>query len=451
MRLPLLLLAHLSIPFLVLWGPAGCSGDEEFPATGPGSFTQTSPTPTPSGPPTPTPTPTPGPIEDTEGPTAIFDLAAATGAVPGEITLAWTAPRDSSLDSVAAYYDIRYQVLPLNEALWHTAIPLTGEPAPGAPGTPQAWNVGGLQPGLPIYVAARSVDAAGNTSPLSNVASAIVRGQEFRVDVLSATSGNPQAGIAVSFGGLDQVSASDGGVLFENLPPLAAELLAAGSADPNWYPARTEVDTRIPLDQTLPDLWIPLVPRLPYPVPGYLGFMKFLRVLTATEANLLQTKLKNWPAYPVKLYWPDFVNALGTDYGEAARLAVETWEIATGLDLFEAVPSPPARGARISPVAPSQISPYIAITSPHTLDEKGRLSTEIKLRNSFEPGEYDFLIKVFIHELGHVLGLAHSTHISHMMYLGLPLPDSISSEEVECVKTLLVLPHGFDMALYDLP
>jgi len=83
--------------------------------------------------------------------------------------LAWVAVGDDSLTGTAFSYDIRYSTSLITNANWGSAIQSTGEPAPGAPTTPQTFVVRSLSRQVTYYFAMKTSDEAGNVSELSNV------------------------------------------------------------------------------------------------------------------------------------------------------------------------------------------------------------------------------------------------------------------------------------------
>ena len=97
-------------------------------------------------------------------PEAVTDLRIASVG-SRQVTLAWSAPRDDT--DVVSYSVRRFDCEPGSVA-WESGTPVTGAPAPGAPGTAQQMQAGGLQDGLGYYFALRAADAAGNLASLSN-------------------------------------------------------------------------------------------------------------------------------------------------------------------------------------------------------------------------------------------------------------------------------------------
>jgi chitodextrinase len=109
---------------------------------------------------------------DTVRPATIATLAITAMTETGA-TLRWTAVGDDSLTGTATGYDLRYSTAPITAANWAAATPVTGEPAPTAPGTTQSATVTGLTRQTHYYFAIRVSDNGGNLSALSNVADGI--------------------------------------------------------------------------------------------------------------------------------------------------------------------------------------------------------------------------------------------------------------------------------------
>lgn len=109
-------------------------------------------------------------VVDTLPPSAINNLN-ATPATQTSIILQWTAPRESGSLGKAAYYDIRYAMIPITEQNWETATKLLNEPLPAAVPATENWEIVGLQGKTRYYFGIKAVDNVGNPSALSNVVS----------------------------------------------------------------------------------------------------------------------------------------------------------------------------------------------------------------------------------------------------------------------------------------
>ncbi len=103
-------------------------------------------------------------------PNAVTNLAAGN---PDwfKLDLTWTAPSAVPPGAVASY-DLRYSTSPItDDATFAAATPVTGLPAPAAPGTAQSKTVTGLSGSTTYYFAMKDTDAVGTVSALSNLAS----------------------------------------------------------------------------------------------------------------------------------------------------------------------------------------------------------------------------------------------------------------------------------------
>ena len=102
---------------------------------------------------------------DTRRPAAIDDLRRGPG--PG-VTLTWTAPGSDYQVGKAARYDIRVSSSPISESGFWQAHEVAGAPTPGPAGTRESLALTPPRPGR-LFVAVRTLDAAGNASALSKV------------------------------------------------------------------------------------------------------------------------------------------------------------------------------------------------------------------------------------------------------------------------------------------
>jgi hypothetical protein len=110
-------------------------------------------------------------VTDTAAPAAVADLE-ATFLDPSSITLTWTAPGDDGSEGTAATYDVRYSTDPFTEQDWNQLTQVANEPVPLAAGSAQTLTVTGLTMALAYRFALETSDEAGNTSPISNIATA---------------------------------------------------------------------------------------------------------------------------------------------------------------------------------------------------------------------------------------------------------------------------------------
>ncbi len=111
------------------------------------------------------------PLGDTTPPARIVDLK------PGPVTqttatLNWTAPGDDDKTGTAANYDMRFSTSKFTDADWNTLAQVSGAPVPAFAGTAQSTTVNNLFCNRIYFFAIKTLDEKGNTSSLSNIATA---------------------------------------------------------------------------------------------------------------------------------------------------------------------------------------------------------------------------------------------------------------------------------------
>jgi hypothetical protein len=90
-------------------------------------------------------------------------------APPDTVTLMWTAPGDDGSIGTAQGYEMRMSLAPIDETNWSGATVVGGAPPPLPAGASQRMVARGLTYGTPYYFAIKTVDDAGNWSPISNL------------------------------------------------------------------------------------------------------------------------------------------------------------------------------------------------------------------------------------------------------------------------------------------
>ncbi|MFA5937389.1 MAG: hypothetical protein WC822_05965, partial [Candidatus Paceibacterota bacterium] len=109
--------------------------------------------------------------KDTTPAAAVGALAGVT-ASEGAIALSWTAPDDGGAPA-AAYLVKVSSYININSANFDTTDTYAQAWVPVQPGSPESYNLAGLETNTLYYVAVKSVDRAGNISAVSNTASAV--------------------------------------------------------------------------------------------------------------------------------------------------------------------------------------------------------------------------------------------------------------------------------------
>lgn len=113
--------------------------------------------------------------QDSIPPAPITDLRAGN-ASSNAVVLQWTAHGDDADSGRAGSYDIRYALAPIDSLTFNTATRATNRLVPQLPGSPETFEVTGLNFNTTYFFAIKILDEQGNASPISNSPSAATLG-----------------------------------------------------------------------------------------------------------------------------------------------------------------------------------------------------------------------------------------------------------------------------------
>lgn len=152
-------------------------------------------------------------IVDTYAPNAVPDLAALATITPGQVVLTWTAPEDNGWLFVSSApvgsYVMKYATFSVVDEIgvggstttwWTKASTAPFPPSiPSAPNTPESPMVIDLSPGTAYWFALRSLDLAGNLSPIdTNADSPTLQATVITTEAIDTKSPAPLAGFEVT-------------------------------------------------------------------------------------------------------------------------------------------------------------------------------------------------------------------------------------------------------------
>jgi hypothetical protein len=382
-------------------------------------------------------------IPDSIPPAPVTITSVTSGANAGEIDVDWIAVGDDGMSGLPDQYQIRTSSVPItSEFEWNRASDRPGEPAPAAPGDTMHTVVGGLIPANNVYVAVRAIDEFGNLSPLGNSPGTEVKGMEIYGVVKDALTTAPLGGIEVSIAGDVDTTASDGSFAFLQLPQQTNSIRLRDEPDDSSYGNYFDVDSAYSV-RNKENLELFMLPNVLLQTDYYSDFLVFFKIMTDTRSNPFGNNLRRWE-FPLQVYVPPLTRK-GIDYRAEVVDALNLWETMSGLHLFDVVSSPPAVGVSIA---------YEDSTYPREKFEVVEWSTDmypikglIHLKTNYDSRTLSSLRVIIRHEVGHSLGLKHSSDPNHIMVGGrVPLVEVPSADEIKVLTTLYHLPRGEDMA-----
>jgi len=367
------------------------------------------------------------------------------GAQAGELAIEWVAVGDDGTEGIASNYEVRTSSIPIDtEEAWNNASERVGAPTPAPAGTVEHMVIHDLKPADVVYVAVRAVDDFGNISPLGNTLSALVKGMEVYGTIRDALTNEPLPGIRVALFDNVDVTGADGRYALTRLPRDVSAIRVTDESDPGTIGAYFDINRTgyQVVDHDVLDFW--MVPNVTLETQEYADMLTFLRFLTNTTSYTLGTLMPTWEL-PCSAYVAPYSRD-GIDYDVLIKEQLDMWENLTGIDFWVEVDHIPTVG--FYTIYQSNISrDYYEglISEPPGLPILGR----IHFRTVYDPSTAQSLKTIAAHELGHVLGMAHSSDEGHLMIGGrASAVTQPTLDEIWLARIMYHIPRGTDLLWY---
>ena len=379
------------------------------------------------------------------------------GPALGSLQVSWDRPESEPGQAPVAAYRIAWAEQPFSVGEFQSAHHVRIADAPDR--IQQEALLTGLVPGETYYVRLQSQDADGNGSfpsyPLDPARAS--REISFAGWVRGVGFDSPPEDLAgMHFIAEESSTTTDADGRFALSTMSGGDMLPVLLLDPRgtWAGLRMDLSGASHLIETVlfPRATVPILSSDPQ-APSSMSMSEYVRVMTANDRA--PHRLLTWANWPVRIGLPDYVfesEVEQVDYRRSFERAIQTWNEALGEPLLV--------GVELG--QPHELEPWIEIVPGEeqtlgqtvVLEPTGELFEVIpkrmamRLRVNFRTQR--FSDQVVLHEMGHVLGLAHSFSEADVMHSVVnernpPLP---SVWESFVARWLKAVPQGFDASWF---
>ncbi|MEJ2721121.1 MAG: matrixin family metalloprotease, partial [bacterium] len=283
----------------------------------------------------------------------------------------------------------------------------------------------------------RAMDDFGNLSEISEPISTRARGMKMTGTVRDAVTDEPIPDITVRLLSSVDTTNTDGSFLLTELPAgfgqlyFWDELIGAEYGeyfDVIYQPYEIRDNYHL-------NVW--LLPNTDLDTDDYANFLEFFYEMTTID-GAENDVLGTWET-PCPVYVPPLVTN-NVDYEQTIKGVFQEWEDLIGADVWKFVDAVPDTGVYVD-YLPNDVSRehyMVTVADQNKVPIQGRIS----LRTIYDDTSLALFKVVVRHEVGHALGMNHSTDPYHIMVGGrLPIAETQSADEVKLGRAMYRIPR----------
>jgi hypothetical protein len=251
-------------------------------------------------------------------------------------------------------------------------------------------------------------------------------------------TGAPVPGAVVRLGLFSTGTAPDGAWMLDELPPID-DVISVGDQPPTGV--GSYFDAQFPYRVThLANTPVYILPNWTLTTTFYSDFLAFFRSMTDIAGNPYGTQQRRWQL-PINLYVRPYEKD-GLDYRATIERVAQSFDDLLGTQVFNVTTT--RTGVGVETICVDGLYQDKYGVKEWTNDWYPSLGL-VEFRTVYTPATEFVLERTARHELGHALGLNHSSDIAHLMVGGVaPQVNQFSDDEIAVLRSRYHIPRGFD-------